>query len=444
MATPRATTYPAASSDGVFAGIPRPAGFAPGSVVGGSYNSSTNTWTPERDGSGVVKEASWAEVPAEKWTEVAGGNLDALTSAITAAGWDAGNLAWAGVMQAWNGFAVDTAGSRVWLVCAGGHNDSSNNGIYRFDCFKMRWTVEQQPSDRTAWSTRYLSHDGNPGGSFTACPETGEAVPQAGLGEEAATATPIKNYYDRLLWDNRPTSRHQYASPAYDPVGDRLIFGCRSVWVFDRASQTWTMNYRWDQAMDGADISGYYDENTGEYLMAGNGDGLNTSRAFNLGTRTFAAWATSWIGDPWPDVGEVRHGREITVWSQPHNDRTASYYSKYSLDSRSATISRTQVTMDSSIAASEFPSKDSLNTGSPPLVYIPSLNEYWTLVNLTASGMTFLALDPTTTPWTLKRKTLAGAVPVSGSRPCRKMVFMPNINAVLLSAHESHTYVYKF
>lgn len=439
MATPRSSTYSAASGDSVWAGVARPPGFAVGGSTG-TYNSGTKLWTPAKAGDGRVYAESWAITPTGEWFNVASTNLDGLTASITAPGWNSGNLGWQGVMNAWNGFAIDEAGSRVWLVAAGGHADSSNNGLYRFDCFKMAWAIERQPSDRTAWSSQYVNLTFPQPGTYTLNQESNAATPQAVAGEVVDSG---KWYWDMLFWDRRPTSRHVYSGVAYRADTDELVTGVRSIWRFSRATGDWTYHRVWDTSLDGADLQGYYDQATGDYLQGGMGDGIRASRGYNLNTNTFAAWACPWIGDPWEGVADCRYGNQVTVWSPPFSDRTKTNYMVYDLASRSAVVARTTPQYGGGLSASSFRATNSGADGMG-MVYVPPLNEYWILYNL-AAGMTWLKLDPATTPWTLSPKTFSGTLPTMRDKPLRKIVWMPGLNAVLACGHESAGfYVYKF
>src|SRR5450631_1178084 len=120
---------------------PTVSGFAGAHPDNGGSGSAAGTfaadvWTPGRDADGVVNLVSWNLVPLNRWIEVAGTRLDGLDSVVKAAvpGWrDYGS--WDGVTNAWNGMAWDTRAGfeRGWLAVCGGHSDSSNDGIYRFD-----------------------------------------------------------------------------------------------------------------------------------------------------------------------------------------------------------------------------------------------------------------------------------------------------------------------
>ena len=77
------------------------------------------------------------------------------------------------------------------------------------------------------------------------------------------------------------------------------------------------------------------------------------------------------------------------------------------------------------------------------LGFIVAVIAAW-LYNL-AAGMTWLKLDPTTSPWTLSPKTFTGTLPTTRDKPCRKIVWLPDLNAVAFCTHESAGfYIYRF
>ncbi|WP_194869215.1 hypothetical protein [Myxococcus sp. AB025B] len=115
---------------------------------------SGDVWTPGRDSTGLVNEASWALVPKGRWIEVAGTPLTTLDAEVKGAlpGFsDLGSQGIAGVINAYSGIALDAPRARWWAF-GGGHADSSNNGLYRFDMARMRWSIEQLPDHSANWT----------------------------------------------------------------------------------------------------------------------------------------------------------------------------------------------------------------------------------------------------------------------------------------------------
>jgi hypothetical protein len=415
---------------------PLPAGFANGSATG-TFDAASGSWTPGRT-AGVVNAASWAIVPAGRWVQVSDTRIDGLTAAVSASapGWDGNSLRWDAVLNAWNGFAIDVAGSRMWLVAAGGHADSSNNGIYRFDAYNMAWAIERPPSDRRAWSAQYINLAAPQQGSYTACYES---QVQSGL-----AAQPDVNgwAYDELFWDRRPTSRHVYSSVIYSPNSNELVMGCRRLWRYSLSTGDWTYKRTYPGPIDGAELYAFHDEVRDEYLIGGMGDGIYKSYGYKLGSNTWSSW-----GSPWSlyGVADCRHGRVVTAFATINSERTGTYpgkYWRYDLDSRSLTASG-NVQLAGGLAFSDFYGDYGYDGGSA-MAYIPGINRYWILQNM-RGGMRWLELDPSSTPWTLRPLSFPSGTPTTRDKPCRKLVYLPDLSAlVLFSGSDIPGYVYKF
>ena len=423
---------------------PAPAGFTNGAQTG-SFDAATDTWTPGTSG-GVVNQASWALVPSGRWVQVAGTRIDGLTSTVVAAvpSWNASTLAWQSVMNAWNGFAIDGEKCRVWLVAAGGHADSSNNGIYRFDAYKMAWSVEKMPSDRAAWSDQYRNLRPPQSGGYTMCYESTQ---QRDAKAAAGTLSLIDDWDgDELFWDRRPTSRHVYSSVVYVPASDELVMLCRRLWRFSLVANEWTYKRRAPIPVDGAEVYGVHDERTNEYLFGGAGDGIYASLSYNLSTNTWnnAPWS------PWSlyTGADVRVGRKVVFFNPVLGDRTNIFpgkYWTYDLDSRAIVNSGTgNVQFAGGLSTQDFRGQYSpLYDGGCSLAYVPGLNRYWITLFM-KTGMRWLQLDPTTTPWTLSPLTFQNEPPPTSDKPCRKMVYFADLNAVLyFSSGDRPGYIYK-
>ncbi len=409
---------------------PAPTGFANGTQAG-SFDAATDTWTPGTS-NGVVNQVSWAQVPTGRWVKVAGTRLDSLSAQVLAAvpGWTEPTLAWNGVMDAWNGFAIDSAGCRVWLAAAGGHNNGHNNGIYRFDAYKMTWAVERMPSDRSLWSERYKNLSPAPQTySSTFCAESEE---QRSIKAAAGTLNPINDWFsDELVWDRRPTARHVYSSVVYVPATNELVMGCRRLWRYSLTAGDWTYRRQFPRSVDGAEVYGIYDERTNEYLFGGAGDGVRASLGYNLTTNQWTNW-----GSPWSQYcgADTRHGRTVTFFAPPllGNSYYVGQYWTYDLDSRRV-LQAANAQFAGGLARTDFRGTGfpyGLYDGGCALVYIPQINRYW-ITLLMRDGMRWLQLDPTTSPWTLSPLTFANASPASRSLVCRKLVFLPDLNAVV-------------
>jgi hypothetical protein len=444
----------------------------------GTYDAGTFTWTPARDSQGRVNQASWNIVPTGNWVRVAGTEVDNILSMIRAAYGDptfkcpGTEVMMKATCDNYNGLIPDQINQRLWFMNAGGHVGGSDNGIYRFDCYKMAWSIEKLPSDyRTAWSTAYKLAQ-TTAGSYTYCDESAAqyinrrdssnpaplVVYDGGTSGVSVPTLPSQGncwYYDELYWDRAPTARHTYSTQAFDPVRNQLISSTRRrIWTFDLTSKQYTMRRLfYDETnpdYDGA--YGFLDETTGEYLHGGAADSRLKSMAYNFSTNQWTSWDRVGGGCPWIayNVADSRHERNVTVISSIFSDggTQAGKYWQYNLDSRTVTTpssSGVQVQFEPPLSQASFlTAEGSGYADGAALCYVPPINRYWYWM-LNSLGMTPFELDPTTSPWTLRRKTFTGAVPSPGSNLMRKVLWMPGLNAVVMVDMSSiPLYVYKF
>lgn len=419
-----------------------PGGFSdadvPGSFDGG-------TWVPGRDDAGIVTEASWNLVPIGQGVLVEGTKLDGLDDLVKTQvpGWsDFGNGRWGGVMGAWNGFALDVDNSRAWLVAAGGHSDSSNNGIYRFDLFRMAWSVEQLPSDPTPWSMAYRNSAAS--GSFTPCVES-DAEFRARL--DAGTLQPIDDWYwDELYWDRAPTARHLYSSAVYVPGRNELVIAVRRFWRYSLDRHAWIqkrlINDSPEQAMAGSGTYAYYDEKTDEVLMGGVGDGIYNAFALPLDGGAWSRWHLIGGND---GLADSRDGRFITGFAPPAQTDFAyaspGRYYRYSLDER-RNVDAGEIQYGADLQRTDFPRGYEFYDGWA-MAYVPQLERYWVATRVNGA-MQFLELDPTTSPWTLRRLVVPGVQPAWDLIISRKLVYWPRLKALTLTTRsDANVWLYR-
>ncbi|QRN94698.1 hypothetical protein JRI60_37110 [Archangium violaceum] len=192
-----------------------------------------NVWTPGRDATGLVNQASWALVPKGRWIEVAGTPLTSLDADVKAAlpGFrDLGSGGIAAVINAYSGVAVDAPRARWWAF-GGGHADSSNNGLYRFDMAKMRWSIEQLPDNSANWTKVVY------GGTYSYYPPAAEY----------SKAHPDSDVYADEFFDpdrpaastGNPVARHTYNGLVYNPDLQEVAFGVRRMWRYSLTTHTW-------------------------------------------------------------------------------------------------------------------------------------------------------------------------------------------------------------
>ena len=360
--------------------------------------------------------------------------LDALDSVVKAAipGWyDAGNSDWNGVTDAWNGMAIDTAGSRMWLK-GGGHADSANNGIYRFDALKMKWAVEDLPSNPANWSAAYRAS--NNSGTFTLNPESNAA---AAAKVSSGTLQPVNDvYYDELPSDGKPTSRHTYSSMVFVPETNELVMLCRRLWRYSLTERRW--NYKRlirdtpAQWMDGENMVTIHDEATREVLVSSAGSsGTYRATGYSLQNNQWTNWQSPW--NLYGHIADTRVGRRVVIVQPPQRrttyNGTTGIYWDYNLDTR--TVTSTGQFQLVGLTQNEFSADSSFYDGAA-LTYIPGMNRFWLWTRMATGAAGLIEIDPTTTPWTARRAPVTpGGVPTPKLNIERKMIYLPALNAVV-------------
>jgi hypothetical protein len=422
--------------------------------VGNAGSFANDVWTPGRDSAGLVTQASWALVPSGRWATVAGTRLDSLDAVVKNAvpGWrDYGSSSWAGVTDAWSGFAVDTAGSRLWIM-GGGHSNSTNNGVYRFDALRMQWDVESLPSDPTGWSAAYKSSN-----NFS---RNGDSDAQFIASNAAGTLKPVNDWYaDELPGDRKPTSRHTYSGMVFVPDTNELVVNYLRLWRFSLTTKSWVYKRlirdlavpldSTTQApyMDREGMIGIYDEASKEFLASSAGSwGLYRATGYNMAQNQWTNWTSPW--NRYFDAADTRHGRRVVVVKPPNRKTTGSgwagLYWDYDLDKRSVTASG-QLQYADGLTQDSFANEDWYYDGAA-LTYVPSRNTFWLFTLMATGAMALLEIDPTTPGgWTVRRApNMVGKVPVPNSILKRKMIYLPALNAVILCATATQDmYLYK-
>lgn len=457
MATPRQSTYPAASGDGVYAGTPRPLGWASGSATG-TYNGGTFTLTPAKT-AGVVNAASWALVPSRTYVKVAGTELTAIESEVLAAAptWSSGQLSLATLFNSYSGPTPDPIRGRMWFT-GGGHTNGWQNGLYRMDAFRMRWALEHAPSQRTAeWtSSGYLA-----GGTSTIYPPNKAAAAAAIAGSSfSATASVAAGTWDLshghgydMLDDGRPTPRHTYQATVYDSTRDRLVVMCRRLWVYDFAAGDWiyrrALNDSSGSLGDIGDVGGtspyldgehgclVFDEATGKYLTHAKGSAIPYgSLVFDPAT---SAWAGGWPGITWDgyEVYQCRRGRKVV---SVFFDAGLRYW-EHDLDSGVTTANDVRATLAGGLPTTKW-NWTSTPSGEQPqsaITYVESLDRFWLTAYTSSNTWEMFELDPTTTPkWTLSPLAIAGTLPEQPDSLYRRLTYYPApIDAVLMLGYAS-------
>lgn len=211
------------------AGFVEGAEIVPNDVVG-------NVWTPTKNGFGLIKAGSWANLPLNTWCRVSGSTLAQLESLLLANGFpiskDLGHGGTVGSINAFSGGVL--VNDAFYMPRVGGHADSSMNGIWRLDLERMgggtSWAIEAMPSDPDApgyvWRTPYRT-----------------------LSD--VTSYSIYNYTPSDTWDvlpdGKPTSAHIYNGVWYDPSRNTINTSRMSKWSWDLTNKAWTRS-RWTDA----------------------------------------------------------------------------------------------------------------------------------------------------------------------------------------------------
>ncbi|ATB40270.1 hypothetical protein CYFUS_005718 [Cystobacter fuscus] len=310
-------------SEGPSDGTPPPDEGTPPSFTWGT-GTDTGTlagdvWTPGRDATGLVNAASWALVPKGRWIEVAGTPLTSLDAEVKAAlpGFrDLGSGGIAAVINAYSGVAVDAPRARWWAF-GGGHADSSNNGLYRFDMAKMRWSIEQLPDNPANWTKVVY------GNTYSSYPPAGEY----------SKAHPDSDVYSDEFFDpdrpaastGHPVARHTYNGLVYNPDLQEVAFGVRRMWRYSLTTHTWkrhnpfnTPGATYDGATGYGGAAGwtFWDEVKHRYLF-GPTENYNYSRWWSFDTDD-QSWNWEVITPPaWHFAQMARVERKLVSFPYP-------------------------------------------------------------------------------------------------------------------------------
>jgi Right handed beta helix region len=134
-----------------------------GGVPGGVGTLVDRQWTPAKDGVGNVTSASWAQLPLNTVVEWLGtsleGNLSPPYGIVGGSFADLGSPGISAVFDAWCGAAFDDATGRFWIF-GGGHHDSSNNMVAKFEAAKGTWSIACPPTNAERFPPPYAGQPG--------------------------------------------------------------------------------------------------------------------------------------------------------------------------------------------------------------------------------------------------------------------------------------------
>jgi hypothetical protein len=429
--------------------------------------------TPGFDSNGVLNAASWAVAPAGEWFQVAGSRItDTIPSAVAAAipGYQIyGSSGWNSLTDNWNGLTEDAAGGRYWLVCPGGHNGGSFDGIVRFDAARMKWAVEHMPSDPAQWSASYRNRTSPQPDTYSYCWESDQERIAA---QAAGTWSPINDWgWDEIFWRNpevaagvqgvgHPTSRHNYSAHAYVAATNELVLMARGarLWRFSLADNRWT----YKRVLN----DGNHNNVVGAYSLAGTWTHLDESRNTVIyggaadgayGVIGYDLSANQWVsaGSPWAiyTVADTRlaGNRVASLAGIAQGGSHAGQYWVYDLTTRTTQVSGT-VQYEPGLSRALVGSWTDDYYDGASLCFVPPINRYW-YYNLTRPGgagtprsMEMFEIDPTTQPWTVRRLPDAvGRHFQPHPNLMRKMVWVPVLNAVMLvDLSSTNVWFFKF
>lgn len=356
-------------------------------------------WTPARDASGIVTDASWQQLPISTTESpvvhrILGSDpVSELTTELITGGYnpandDYGNGKVAGTFIAWTGLALDKTQNKAWMPWAGGHADSSCNGIWEFDINKLKWSVESLPSDPDApgyeWSEAYKTS-----GSFTTY--------------EGSYTLP----------DGRPPSQHTYGGVF--KAGDLLISTRNRRYAYNLSTkqyETVTMWYETDGVTQ-------YKPDIHNYTFERNGVVYGVMKKANV----YGGFQK--ISDPSTNIvsGTSAPVYDDIIWNGSHcvaqldSDRliATSYHNKYAIFNMVTESWGASQTITGDL--NTYPSNDSYNDELNAFMFIPTwgnsgsmLRQYmhgskkwkWFVLDLETNIQTELTLTGATlqaTPW---------------------------------------------
>lgn len=395
-----------------------------------------DAWTPGRDGDGRVNCVSWQTVPTGRWVRVVGTRFDALDAEVKAAlpGWnDRGNEDWHGVLADWVGMAWDTrkGSERGWVTVGGGHDGSSNDGVYRLDLRRMKWSIERMPSDSSAWPEAYNANFTN----FTPAIAYYEANP----------ANPEGVYSDEFFDPNNPaissrtpTARHTYGSTVFVPeLGEagKILMGCRRYWEYDVATATWALpkfpfdaaaNYSGETGYTGENMHGWWNAAEGRYYVSAT-QNYNQSQTWSvLAGGTEFRWEGGYPTGGWQALGTAQDQRGQTLHTLLYEGGRPHTLLITDIDSRE--ISSHPLTYGQTAAALMFDPQGGGDGGT--LAHVAETGQY--LANLYPIGMDmqWAWIDEAT--WTLEIAEIAGDYPavVNGNTET-KLEYFPELHALV-------------
>ncbi|MBL4689224.1 MAG: hypothetical protein JKY37_31820 [Nannocystaceae bacterium] len=396
----------------------------------------SDVWTPGRDDEGRINCASWETVPTQRWVQVVGTRLDALDADVKAAipGWtDRGTEDWNGVLADWVGMAWDTrqGTERGWVTVGGGHDGSSNDGVYRLDLRSMTWSIERMPSDSSAWPASYNS-------SFTNFPP---AV--AYYGSDAANPERVyrDEFFDpanRSISSRTPTSRHTYGSTVFVPeLGDAgmILMGCRRYWEYDVGSATWSLpafpfdtmaGYDGASGYTGENMHGWWNASEARYYVSAT-QNYNASETWSVQVGgTDWRWEGGYPTGGWFTVSTAQDQRDQTLHTLMYDAGRPDIMRITDLDTRE--IANHPIELAESLAGLTFDPMAYWDGGT--VAHIAETGQYLANMHSVREGMIWVLIDETT--WVAERADFEGSYPMHVDIHTEtKLEYFPEMHAVV-------------
>jgi hypothetical protein len=451
------------ASDPRFGSVPRSgftqSGWADGTQLGSLVG---NVWTPGRNGNGDVTAASKGTLQVGRIYEVAGTALNTLDApvkaamlALTGQPWtDRSAQGWQGVSDAWVGWAIDERPGKwqVFIGPGGGHQASSNNGMYRFPLLKMSWAIQNLPTPSHLWVAGYF----------------GDTVyPPALAAFEANPTGPVFNdqYYNPAnptsnVW--KPTSRHTYQSMFVRPdegADGTIYMLCRRAWKYDIATDTWAQPKnnrglpRADTAISFENMFCWWDEVRGRAYHVGHGlSGTPEDRHFWWdGGNT---WGTDFPGGTWPAGGYPlsytaweRRGRVVHMIRYRHqnipgggSNRPGEPFRIRRVNLDTGGFTDINITFGASLAGTVWPSEEAQQYWDfGGVTYVPRLDRYIAIARRVGSvgdGDELAVINATTGVCELASTVYSGVLTPIGTNE-NKIRYFEDLDLVLIQPNQN-------
>ncbi len=394
-----------------------------------------DAWTPGRDAEGRVNCVSWQTVPKDRCVRVFGTRLASLDAEVKAAipGWtDRGNSDWHGVLAEWVGMAWDTrkGSERGWVTVGGGHDGSSNDGVYRLDVRRMQWSIDRMPSDSSKWPADYSA-------SFTNFTPAAKYFEMNNENPEGVYADEFFDPMNPDISSRTPTARHTYGSTVYVPeLGEagKILMGCRRYWEYDVASATWSLpkfpfgakNYDGESGYTGENMNGWWNATEGRYYVSPT-QNYNQSQTWSvLAGGTDFRWEGGYPLGGWNALGTAADQRGQTLHTLSF--QMGRPFTLLVTDLETRETAAHDLVYGDSVAQLTFDPQGGSDGGT--LAHVAEAGKYLMNFYPVGEGMLWGWIDEAT--WTLERAEIAGDYPAEVNFNVEtKLEYFPDMHALV-------------